>query len=270
MQNHKLIGHKHILDYLTQCLEHGALAHAHAFIGPNRIGRRTLLNQLLKKLIPGYMTQHPDISVIEPEPEKDIISIAQIRSGRAWLNLSPIASDRKALVIERAESMNTDAQNAFLKILEEPNQHTYVFLLINHRKQVLDTIYSRAVPVYFNPVPHEVMCKAGFSSDEAAASHGRPGILLAAKHSNTQDAGLFDTMASAATDSERMQALLRAGIDKKDVHQWLLETLPQFRKHLIKTKNPAFAKALQNTLRSLANSSGQNWQLVAEQTILSL
>jgi DNA polymerase III delta prime subunit len=58
--------------------------------------------------------------------------------------LSPTESDHKVYIIKNAESMTSAAQNALLKVIEEPPESTYVFLLCDDADKILSTIKSRA------------------------------------------------------------------------------------------------------------------------------
>ena len=119
--------HQNILLYLNKCQQRQTLAHAYAFIGANNIGKNQTLEGFLSEFISSDTQNHPDINRINPE--KNVITIDVIRKARTWLSMTPISADKKALIISQADKMNTQAQNAFLKILEEPKLNTYFFLI---------------------------------------------------------------------------------------------------------------------------------------------
>ncbi len=83
------------------------------------------------------------------------IKIAQIRELRKSLSLSNPLPGRKFVVIFNAEEMNIDAQNAFLKTLEEPRDDITFFLLTTRREGLLPTILSRCQSVFFPPLSTE-------------------------------------------------------------------------------------------------------------------
>ena len=71
------------------------------------------------------------------------IRIEQIRDLSEWITLSTHRGGARVIVIEPAESMNTPASNALLKVLEEPPART-LFLLVSHRvDETLPTLRSR-------------------------------------------------------------------------------------------------------------------------------
>jgi DNA polymerase-3 subunit delta' len=79
------------------------------------------------------------------------IRIDQIRELAEWVTLSTHRGGPRVIVIEPAESLNTPASNALLKVLEEPPPKT-VFLLVSHRvDQTLPTLRSRCALLRVTP-----------------------------------------------------------------------------------------------------------------------
>jgi len=235
--------HEDILSYLYTASKNGTLAHGHALIGPENSGKMGLLELFLKNFIPVDSMVHPDIRVIEPQD--DVITINTIREARSWLSLTPLAADKKVLIINRAHTLNKEAQNAFLKILEEPSERTFIFLLLNHAKRILPTVYSRVVAVH-------VSAGADYRGAETHASH------------------LIHSLLAADSVPERMRLWLSAGIGKEDMHFWLQEALPELRFRLIRTHSKTLARAIRVLIGALAYPKAHNWQLDAEHLIISL
>ncbi len=201
-----------------------------------------LCEDFLRDFIPAPSLSHPDINIILPENE--VITIDTIRKARSWLSMTPIAADKKTLIINRASAMNAEAQNALLTVLEEPAKDTYLFLLASHRKQILPTIYSRAVPLYCAPIPGEKQ--------------------------NTAPGHLIHSVLAADTASERMRLWLSAAIPKEEMRSWLSSALPRLAEELRSKRSGALGAALRNLIAAQAYPSGQNWQLAAERLIISL
>src|SRR3989338_3283895 len=150
-----MLGHEKILAYFQNCVERDLFSHAYLFLGGRGAGRMSLLKLLLPALVGEKGLASPDFKVIEPTD--DYISIEEIRSLRFWLRQSPLSGGKKVAVVKSAPAMGQEAQNAFLKILEEPAPGSIIFLLAGHRRQLLPTIISRAVPIYFPPAPKIIM-----------------------------------------------------------------------------------------------------------------
>lgn len=78
----------------------------------------------------------------------------------------------KFFIIDEAELMEVQAQNALLKTLEEPPNESYLILITPSPQDLLSTIRSRAQIVSFNELPHEVIVRgligAGVGSEDAA------------------------------------------------------------------------------------------------------
>lgn len=234
-----MIGHQEILEYLQNCSSKQTLVHAYSLIGPSGSGRKKLLEVFLGGWLKTKSLDHPDIRLVAPE--NDTITIEQIRDLKQWLGLSPLAGANKAAIIKAAEKMNDASQNAFLKVLEEPVPNTYIFLLVSHRRALLPTVYSRTVPLYFT------------------APSNRPVEIV-----------LLKELLAAKDPSERLRAWLKQGIAKEDARDWLYKIVPELRQLLLQTRSPQHTKIIKSLLESLAGSSGQNWQLIAENLILSI
>ena len=88
---------------------------------------------------------HPDIAVIAPIPPGREIVVDQIRELQRDIFVVPNESDKKAYVIEHADLMNIAAQNALLRILEEPPGHAVFILKTENPVALLPTVRSRCV-----------------------------------------------------------------------------------------------------------------------------
>lgn len=77
------------------------------------------------------------------EPIENSFGIEEVRNIQKVAFLHPKNSPEKAIIINQAEKLTTEAQNALLKILEEPPVHTYVFLSATTENFFLPTILSR-------------------------------------------------------------------------------------------------------------------------------
>lgn len=88
---------------------------------------------------------HPDITRVSALDGKKFLSVAQIRELRADAFIKPHSASHRVFVIEDAHRMNEQAQNALLKVLEEPPQSVIFILLAPSKTMLLDTIISRCV-----------------------------------------------------------------------------------------------------------------------------
>ena len=88
---------------------------------------------------------HPDIAYIKTLDGKKFLSVAQIRELRADAFVKAHQAPSRVFIIEDAHRMNEQAQNALLKILEEPPKNVVFILLVPSKTMLLDTIISRCV-----------------------------------------------------------------------------------------------------------------------------
>jgi len=100
---------------------------------------------------------HPDITTVGRLDDKLIVSVDQIRDLKKDVYIVPNESLQKAYIVNDADSMNANAQNAFLQILEEPPGHAVFILSTGNPAALLPTVRSRCVElkprVGFETVP---------------------------------------------------------------------------------------------------------------------
>lgn len=142
-------------DILVKSAKMEYLPHALLFWGEEGIGKKEFAVNFVSSIIkenPG----HPDFILLEPKKidsikssEKALIQISQIREIIEKLSFKPYSSDRKFAIIDRAHLMAKDAQNCFLKFLEEPGEKTHLILLTEYPNLFLPTILSRVQKIRF-------------------------------------------------------------------------------------------------------------------------
>lgn len=97
-----------------------------------------------KKAVKGL---HPDIIRISPPEGKKEIPVDTVRAVKAESVIMPNEADSKVFIIESADMMNPSAQNALLKILEEPPRHVRFILTAETPSLLLDTVRSRCAEI---------------------------------------------------------------------------------------------------------------------------
>lgn len=88
---------------------------------------------------------HPDITFVSALDGKKFLSVAQIRNVRTEAFVKAHSAAHRVFIIEDAHRMNEQAQNALLKVLEEPPKNVVFILLAPSKTVLLDTIVSRCV-----------------------------------------------------------------------------------------------------------------------------
>ena len=85
-------------------------------------------------------------------PNAKQINISLIRKVKKNAALSSANKGRSFVIISNGDLMNTEAANAFLKTLEEPQANTTIIITSSQKEKLLQTILSRCQQIYFNPL----------------------------------------------------------------------------------------------------------------------
>jgi DNA polymerase III delta prime subunit len=103
------------------------------------------VQNLLKTAI-NYSVNNPDVLVIDREDKKSI-GIAQIKASLLFLTKKPLVGNLKTIAVMAADKMTDEAQNAFLKTLEEPPSYAKIVLLSANLGDILETVLSRCIKI---------------------------------------------------------------------------------------------------------------------------
>jgi len=167
----KLIGFEKEYSDLVNRYKSNNLPNSILIHGLSGIGKRTFLNKLVKNILNIEFKDnnldhhlnlfnnntHPNIKIIEKEIDsktgkiKSNITIDQIRRLKTFLNSTSIMQNSsKIVIVDSADYLNINSANSMLKILEEPKENTYIFLISNQISLLLPTIRSRCLKIKFN------------------------------------------------------------------------------------------------------------------------
>jgi DNA polymerase-3 subunit delta' len=216
-----VVGHVRLIELLTRSVAGGTLPPSLLFAGPAGIGKHlTALSvaQALNCLNPSKGDAcgvcaactriargvHPDVLVITPndngnikiEPVRDAIDRAQYR---------PFEGRRRVVIIDEADTLMVQAQNALLKTLEEPTPSSVFILLSARPDMLLPTVLSRCPQLRFRPLS---------AADIASA-------LMARGHNETEARAV-----AAIADGSLGQALQASAgelVESRDLAQRVLE-----------------------------------------------
>ncbi|MGI6334959.1 MAG: ATP-binding protein [Minisyncoccales bacterium] len=158
-----IIGNEKKVDILRQIIKSNNIPHAMIFSGPEMIGKKKIAIEFIKNIFCEELCgecyfcksieYNPDINIISPVDGN--IEIEEIRKAKERLSLKPYYNKIKALIIDDSHLMKSDAQNAFLKMLEEPKGNTLIIFITPFREMLLKTIRSRAQEIKFSLVGNE-------------------------------------------------------------------------------------------------------------------
>ncbi len=185
----RTLGFNKIKTFFERMAKNGQLGHAYLFSGQEMIGKRTfaleLANLVNNTVAKGAI--NPDLLFIDSASSESgrTIAIEEIRGIKNFVSLSPYIGPYKLVVINDAHLMTTEAQNALLKVLEEPSPSSILILVTANPTSLLPTIVSRCQEIKFLPhsrkIVGEVLKNSGLSKSEAGFlsefSNGRVGLV---------------------------------------------------------------------------------------------
>lgn len=164
------IGNEKVIDRLSKLLESGRFPHALIIEGEEGIGKKTLAKDIACALVCrgndkpcGECSQckkaigaiHPDISEYIPAGTANSFHVDTVRNIINDAYIQPNEADYKIYILANAHCMNQNAQNALLKILEEPPKYVVFILTTNSKSALLSTVLSRSVCVSLEGVDIE-------------------------------------------------------------------------------------------------------------------
>ena len=171
----EIIGHEQIIENLKNAICYEKISHAYIFNGPDLSGKKMLAEafamalQCEKEQSFGCMEchsckqaishNHPDIIYVSHE-KPNTIGVDDIRTQvNSDIGIKPYSSKYKIYIIDEAEKMNPQAQNALLKTIEEPPSYGILMLLTTNADGFLQTILSRCITLNLRGVKTEVIKK---------------------------------------------------------------------------------------------------------------
>lgn len=139
-----IVGHEKLKIYIDKSIKLGIFSHAHLFIGEDGIGKSLLAKASAIKILNGQIDKnYADIIEFKVEKNKKSIGIDQVRKINEEINKKPYEGDKKVVIVYEVDKMTEEAQNAFLKTIEEPPKGVFIILLCESLSSVLDTVKSR-------------------------------------------------------------------------------------------------------------------------------
>jgi DNA polymerase-3 subunit delta' len=181
----------------------GEPSHAYLFRGPRGAGKRAAARAFAAEVLAAAAADPEDArrrALLDPSPHPDLVWLAPTGAQHMVEEVRervirasayrPFEGGKRVFVIQAAEAMRDESQNALLKTLEEPPEFVHLILLSSDQEGLLETVASRCQAIEFAPLPAPVV-------EAQLAGEGEPDEVAAAAR-------------LAAGDLERARLLLSA------------------------------------------------------------
>ncbi|MXW21886.1 MAG: DNA polymerase III subunit delta' [Candidatus Dadabacteria bacterium] len=165
----QIIGHEPQKEFLRNSVRKNRISHAYLFSGPEGVGKKLVAIGFAKLIncseggtenLDCECTScaktekglNPDVLVFG-YPNEKTIKVDHVRQDiERLIHLAPYENPYKVFIIDGAQRMNFNAQNAFLKTLEEPPPNSVIILITTLADLLMPTIRSRCQSVVFQPL----------------------------------------------------------------------------------------------------------------------
>jgi DNA polymerase III delta prime subunit len=178
-------------------------AHALGIVGSDGAGKSYIAKRIMTELLGGTSLEaHPHVYVMDAAEQG---SIEQVRELQSFLKLRVpgTATIRRAVLIEHADYLRNEAQNALLKMLEEPPQDTVIICTTSSKQSLLTTIASRLQWISLQPLSHE-LAKEALGAEYSAAELDR------AYYTSDGNVGLMVSLLEKSSEHPLARAVTQA------------------------------------------------------------
>jgi DNA polymerase-3 subunit delta' len=168
---HDILGHEQIIAHLQNAIEEDKVSHAYIFNGPEASGKMMLAEAFAMALQcegegkrpclecrscrQAADHNQPDIIYVSHE-KLNTIGVDDIRTQiNNDIDIKPYSSRYKVYIVDEAQKMNQQAQNALLKTIEEPPAYAIILLLTTNADSFLQTILSRCITLNLKAVKED-------------------------------------------------------------------------------------------------------------------
>ena len=169
----EILGHEHIIEHLQNAIKLQKVSHAYILDGEEGAGKNMLARAFAQTLQcerggtepcgeshsckQAMSGNQPDIITVTHEKPASI-GVEDIRGQLCGdIQIKPYSSPYKIYIVDEAEKMTVQAQNALLKTIEEPPAYGVIMLLTTNADAFLPTILSRCVTLKLRPVKNEII-----------------------------------------------------------------------------------------------------------------
>ena len=195
---HDIIGHEKIKEHLQKAIGYQRVSHAYILSGEEGMGRKTLAKAFAMTLLcEKHGTEpcmechsckqflsgnHPDVIWVTHEKPASIgVDDVRIQINDT-VSIRPYSSPYKIYLVDEAEKMTVQAQNALLKTIEEPPAYAVLVLITTNPEVFLPTILSRCIQLKLRPLKDSVV--SDYLTEKMGVSDGQADIYAAFARGN--------------------------------------------------------------------------------------
>ena len=227
-----LFGYDNLIKDFRRLVDEKSLSHAYLFFGEPQVGKflfaKSLANYIETKNFdepssPLTETLVVDFGSEKNDEGKESVGIERVREIERFLYQTPVSSLYRVAIIRDAEWLTDTAQNALLKILEEPPKSGLIIATARDSSVFLPTVASRMQGIYFRTLPSgmilDFLAKYGRitaqeSEKASQGSFGRIGRAVAIIESPDSQEKAFNTVKKALSKSCSGKAELEGIVDE--------------------------------------------------------
>ena len=154
---------------LKQAILNDRISNSYVIEGMKGIGKKMLAGVFARALVcenektkpcgacsgcrKAITNNHPDLIYLEKAADKASIGVEEVREQiLTEIHLRPYLAKRRVFLIGDGDAMSTEAQNALLKVLEEPPSYVTFLICVTKQDKLLDTVLSRSQVVSMFPL----------------------------------------------------------------------------------------------------------------------
>jgi DNA polymerase III subunit delta' len=243
----RLVGYDNLARTFQRLIKEETLSHSYIFFGEPKVGKFSFALSLASYIEMGVFDT-PELNdggspvnilqeLLVVKPEEGSIGIDQIRDVKHFLSQKPVYAGIRTVIIDDAYKLTPEAQNAALKIAEEPPIRSLLILVTPNLEALMPTVQSRFQKIYFPRLTDKEVVRLltkSYSVDSeraqkiASVSFGRPGRAISlAIDEGARDVyrRVYSALRKKAAKKELVPGILDGEVDYESIFTELIAEL---------------------------------------------
>ena len=243
----RLAGYENLVKIFQGLIKEEKLSQSYIFFGEQQVGKLAFALSLasyietdsfdLPKLTAEGTPEHILKELLIVRPEEDSIGIDKIREVKHFLSQKPVYAKIRTVIVDDAQKLTDEAQNAALKIAEEPPIGSLFILITQNLEALMSTVQSRFQKIYFPRLSDKEVINFLTKSHSiepdrakkiASVSFGRPGRAISlARDEKTRDIykKVYSVLKKRTSKRELITAILGEGVGYESIFTELIAEL---------------------------------------------